>query len=119
MVAPGVWPDAVPTNQTPQRRNSGDYDDRHFRLVRRDHNRLEQRKHHRRLARVSPANTYAHGQDVATLQRDLGQLNYYETSVDGVYGPATTAAVKDFQRANCLAVDGIAGPTTMARSDSR
>jgi len=64
---------------------------------------------------ATPANTYRHGQDATTLQRDLGLLNYYESSVDGVYGPATTAAVKDFQRANGLTVDGIAGPSTMAK----
>jgi Putative peptidoglycan binding domain len=64
---------------------------------------------------LTPANTYPHGQDVSTLQRDLGLLNYYENPVDGVYGPATTAAIKDFQRANGLAVDGIAGPSTMAK----
>jgi hypothetical protein len=64
---------------------------------------------------VTPANTYPHGQDVSALQHDLGLLNYYENPVDGVYGPTTTAAVKDFQRANGLTVDGIAGPTTMAK----
>jgi signal transduction histidine kinase len=42
---------------------------------------------------VTPANTYPHGPDVSALQHDLGLLNYYENPVDGVYGPATTAAV--------------------------
>jgi len=59
--------------------------------------------------------SYPSGQDVLALQRDLGQLNYYESAVDGVYGPATVAAIKDFQRANGLTVDGIAGPSTMAK----
>lgn len=64
---------------------------------------------------VTPAHTYPQGQDVTALQHDLGVLNYYENPVDGVYGPATTAAIKDFQRANGLPVDGIAGPSTMAK----
>jgi zinc D-Ala-D-Ala carboxypeptidase len=54
-------------------------------------------------------------QDVLALQRDLGQLNYYESPIDGVNGPATVAAIKDFQRANGLPADGIAGPATMAK----
>jgi Putative peptidoglycan binding domain len=59
--------------------------------------------------------SYPAGQDVAALQRDLGQLNYYESPVDGISGPATVAAIKDFQRANGLQVDGVAGPATMAK----
>ncbi len=59
--------------------------------------------------------SYPTGQDVLALQRNLGQLNYYESPADGVDGPATVAAIKDFQRANGLPVDGIAGPNTMAK----
>lgn len=63
----------------------------------------------------APAARYQGGAWVSQLQRDLGQLNYYESPVDGIYGPQTTAAVKYFQRANGLTVDGIAGPATMAK----
>jgi hypothetical protein len=35
---------------------------------------------------------------VMQLQRQLGQLNYYEGPVDGIMGPQTTAAIKDLQR---------------------
>jgi peptidoglycan hydrolase-like protein with peptidoglycan-binding domain len=62
---------------------------------------------------TTPTNTY--GASVAALQRDLGQLDYYESPVDGINGPATIAAIEDFQRANGLPVDGIAGPSTMAK----
>ena len=36
----------------------------------------------------------------------------YPIAVDGTYGPRTEAAVRDFQAANQLEVDGIAGPDT-------
>ena len=35
---------------------------------------------------------------VMQLQRELGQLNYYEGPVDGIMGPQTAAAIKDLQR---------------------
>ena len=35
---------------------------------------------------------------VMQLQRELGQLNYYEGPVDGVMGPQTIAAIQDLQR---------------------
>jgi hypothetical protein len=35
---------------------------------------------------------------VATLQKQLGQLNYYEGPVDGLMGPQTTAAITYLQR---------------------
>ncbi|MFI5302875.1 MAG: peptidoglycan-binding protein, partial [Polyangiales bacterium] len=37
-----------------------------------------------------------------------------QLAVDGIVGPATTAAIKTFQRAHGLAVDGIIGPQTLA-----
>jgi hypothetical protein len=35
--------------------------------------------------------------------------------VDGIYGPRTTAVVREFQRRAGLQVDGIAGPQTLGR----
>lgn len=35
--------------------------------------------------------------------------------VDGVYGKATAAAVREFQRRSGLAIDGVAGPNTLAK----
>ena len=51
------------------------------------------------------------GSDVKTLQELLNQ-NGYSLDVDGVFGPDTQAAVKDYQTKNKLAVDGIAGNET-------
>ncbi len=49
---------------------------------------------------------------VKTLQQRLKELGYYTGSVDGKFGSGTTDAVRDFQRANNLTVDGKAGATT-------
>ena len=53
------------------------------------------------------------GQPVRELQQRLKDLGYYTRAVDGSFGPATTAALKDFQKTNGLSADGIAGPKTM------
>ena len=54
------------------------------------------------------------GATVKTLQQKLKNWGYYTGSVDGIYGSKTVEAVKYFQRRNNLAVDGIAGPKTLA-----
>lgn len=48
---------------------------------------------------------------VQTLLRDVG---YSPGAVDGILGPLTFQAVKDFQAAHGLEVDGMPGPKTMA-----
>ncbi|HEX7066132.1 MAG TPA: peptidoglycan-binding protein [Bacillales bacterium] len=53
-----------------------------------------------------------HGKIVKDLQSQLQNLDYYHGEIDGSYGPLTEEAVRDFQRANNIAVDGIAGPVT-------
>ncbi|WP_342515276.1 peptidoglycan-binding protein [Sporosarcina sp. FSL K6-1522] len=50
---------------------------------------------------------------VKELQQLLNRIGY-KLDVDGLYGPATTNAIKAFQKANSLTVDGSAGPATMA-----
>lgn len=54
------------------------------------------------------------GSDVRKLQRKLIALGYMPAgSDDGAYGYQTYNAVKDFQRANGLEADGVAGPATL------
>lgn len=56
----------------------------------------------------------ASGGDVSEAQAILRNWGYYDGSVDGIFGPRTSAAVKWFQSANGLPVDGVIGPTTWA-----
>ncbi len=49
---------------------------------------------------------------VRQLQIALRSKGFYTGTIDGVYGPATIAAVIEFQKANNLKVDGVAGPST-------
>ena len=54
------------------------------------------------------------GEDVRKVQFVLNLANYYHGALDGSYGEKTTQAVKDFQGANGLEVDGKCGPKTQA-----
>ncbi len=54
------------------------------------------------------------GQEVRNIQTRLSNWGYYNGEIDGMYGYLTYSAVKDFQLKNGLAVDGIAGPQTLA-----
>ena len=53
------------------------------------------------------------GTPVTKMQTELKKLGYYTGNVDGVYGEGTESAVRAFQRANGLNVDGSAGPATL------
>jgi hypothetical protein len=55
----------------------------------------------------------ATGGDVKYLQRRLRECGY-NVEVDGKFGPKTASAVRAFQSANGLDVDGIVGPATWA-----
>jgi len=46
------------------------------------------------------------------VQEALKKAGYYDGEVDGKFGAQTKAAVKKFQEAEGLKVDGIAGPAT-------
>lgn len=54
------------------------------------------------------------GTPVTEIQTRLKNWGYYSGEVDGVYGSATEAAVKYFQRKNGLSVDGQVGDETLA-----
>ena len=54
------------------------------------------------------------GSEVSKIQSWLKNWGYYQGAIDGVYGSQTVAAVKYFQRANGLTIDGIAGDATLA-----
>ncbi len=54
------------------------------------------------------------GTTVRTVQEKLKNWGYYTGSVDGQFGSQTEAAVKQFQSANGLTVDGVVGPRTFA-----
>ncbi|MEA2217570.1 MAG: hypothetical protein QOJ35_196 [Solirubrobacteraceae bacterium] len=55
------------------------------------------------------------GVAVRGLQRRLIDAGYGVDDIDGRFGPQTEAAVRAFQKANGLDVDGIAGPQTWGR----
>lgn len=52
------------------------------------------------------------GMYVIIVQNKLKQLGYYTASVDGKYGTKTVNSVKNYQKNNGLAVDGIVGSIT-------
>lgn len=53
------------------------------------------------------------GDDVRDLQRSLGRLGFDTGVTDGIHGPDTDAALRDFQHNIGLVVDGIAGRSTL------
>ena len=52
------------------------------------------------------------GPAVSRVQETLDSRGFYDGAIDGVFGPATEAAVKDFQDSVELVADGIVGPAT-------
>lgn len=56
--------------------------------------------------------------NVRRLQQALTQLGYYAGTIDGGFGDGTEAAVRAFQTANNLKVDGVAGSATIALLES-
>ncbi|MEM7771767.1 MAG: peptidoglycan-binding protein [Cyanobacteria bacterium P01_A01_bin.37] len=54
------------------------------------------------------------GSEVNQVQTRLAALGFYSGPVTGFYGELTEAAVRSFQSANGLTVDGVVGPATLA-----
>jgi peptidoglycan hydrolase-like protein with peptidoglycan-binding domain len=59
------------------------------------------------------------GADVKYLQQILNRINYGPLVADGIFGAKTEAAVKRFQKAFKLTVDGIVGPQTWSALQSQ
>ena len=54
-----------------------------------------------------------HGDDIAALQSRLTEMGFDCGRVDGIYGPRTEIAVKDFQKSVGATIDGKCGPATI------
>jgi peptidoglycan hydrolase-like protein with peptidoglycan-binding domain len=57
---------------------------------------------------------WSRGPDVADWQRSLNEVRDDDIAVDGIFGPQTAGATREFQRAAGIQVDGIVGPQTRA-----
>jgi N-acetylmuramoyl-L-alanine amidase len=53
------------------------------------------------------------GDDVSVLQHTLNRLGFDAGREDGILGPTTASALREFQRNAGLTVDGVAGPATL------
>lgn len=58
--------------------------------------------------------TGSRGEDVRILQENLRQLGFLNDTADGIFGTNTNAAVRNFQKAQGLSVDGVVGAGTWA-----
>lgn len=79
----------------------------------------------RRAAALASAKPTSHPEaeqpitvDVAAAQRRLTELNYATGGADGVIGPLTRSAIRDFQDANNLVVSGKLDQATLALLES-
>jgi peptidoglycan hydrolase-like protein with peptidoglycan-binding domain len=59
------------------------------------------------------------GHDVEELQKKLKEMGHDPGPIDGIFGPRTEDAVKEFQEDHGLDVDGIVGPNTKEMIDRK
>jgi N-acetylmuramoyl-L-alanine amidase len=64
----------------------------------------------RTLSLITPA---MRGDDVAQLQSQLSEMGFNCGRVDGIFGPQTESALKEFQKSVGVKVDGQCGPATV------
>jgi N-acetylmuramoyl-L-alanine amidase len=64
-----------------------------------------------RLLRLTSPNL--RGDDVAVLQGELGRLGFDAGRADGIFGPKTARALREFQRSCGMSGDGVCGPDTV------
>lgn len=62
--------------------------------------------------------TGSNGSEVNSLQSNLSDQGF-KVNADGIFGPNTQQAVKDFQKSKDLQVDGIAGKDTLGALDGK
>lgn len=55
----------------------------------------------------------SNGEEVKAIQQKLKEQGLFNDKVDGIFGPKTEKALKQFQSKNGLTADGIAGPQTL------
>lgn len=79
--------------------------------MRRDPHDHDGAPHHSYPAVRGPFRINAHSEYVYWIQQRLLRFGY-DLKVDGDYGTATAAAVRNFQRRKGLEVDGTVGPRT-------
>jgi 3D (Asp-Asp-Asp) domain-containing protein len=60
----------------------------------------------------APISIGARGDDVRVVQKFLADGGFYVGEIDGVFGPVTSKAVKEFQQSNNLKVNGIVDKET-------
>jgi N-acetylmuramoyl-L-alanine amidase len=63
------------------------------------------------------ARPFLRGDDVATLQRRLNMLGFHAGREDGIFGPQTERALREFQLNFGLAIDGQCGRATLQGLD--
>ncbi|KHD85788.1 hypothetical protein NG54_07070 [Heyndrickxia ginsengihumi] len=76
---------------------------------------LTTNKHHTYAFTSQVIQRGAVGDDVIELQARLQYIGYYKGKIDGVFGWSTYWALRNFQEAFGLPIDGLAGATTKAK----